>query len=104
MPVEPLHESEEVTVGGIVTLVGVKVQVRPVGATELVRATVPEKAPLAATVMVEVAEVPEFTITLVGLALRLMPGGGPEGLIVTPTFVEFVISLLVPPVPAIVTV
>ena len=101
---EPLHESEDVAVGGIVTLVGVKVQVRPVGATELVRATVPEKVPLAATAMVEVAEVPEFTVTLVGLALRLMPGAGPEGLIVTATFVEFVMSLFVPPVPVIATV
>ena len=85
-------------------LVGVKVQVRPVGATELVRATVPENVPLAATVMVEVAEVPEFTVMLVGLALRLMPGAGPEGLIVTATFVEFVMSLFVPPVPVIATV
>ncbi len=104
MPVEPLQESEEVAVGGIVTLVGFKVQVRPAGATESVRATVLEKVPLAATVMVEVADVPEFTVTLVGLALRLMPGGGPIELIVTVIVVEFVISLFVPPVPRIVTV
>ena len=103
MPTAPLHESEGVAVGGIATLVGVNVHVRPVGDTEFVRATVPEKVPLAATVIVEVAAVPAFTVTLVGLALRLIPGAGPEGLIVTLTDVELVISLFVPPVPPITT-
>jgi len=67
------------------------------------RVTVPLNVPLVATVIVEVAAVPVFTVTLVGLALRLMPGGGPVGLIVTLTVVELVMSLLVPPVPPIAT-
>ncbi len=100
-----LHDSAEVVVGGRLTLLGVKVQARPpvVGATVEERVTVPLNVPLAATVIVEVAAVPALTVTLAGLALRLMPGGGPVGLIVTLTVVELVMSLLVPPVPVITT-
>lgn len=101
-----LHDSADVAVGGRVTLLGVKVQERPpvVGATVEERVTVPLNVPLAATVIVEVAAVPALTVTLVGLALRLMPGGGPRELIVTSTVVELVISLFVPPVPLTATV
>ena len=53
-----------------VTLVGVSVQVRPVdGETADVRVTVPVKPWTAVTVIVEVAAVPAFTVTLVGLAV-----------------------------------
>ncbi len=77
--------------GGIVTLPGVRVQIRPVlGVTLPVRATEPEKLPLAATVIVEAAGAPALTVTLIGLALRLMPGT--IGLIiVAATMVELVI-------------
>ncbi len=50
-------------------LVGVKVQVRPAGDTVDVNATVPVKPFIGATVIVEVAAVPAFTLTLVGLAV-----------------------------------
>jgi hypothetical protein len=39
---------------------------------------------------------PTFVVTLVGLALRLIPGGGPMGAIVIVTTVEFVIAPFVP--------
>ncbi len=52
-------------------LVGVRVQVRPAGATADVRATVPVKPLTGATVMVEVAAVPAFTATAVGLAVTV---------------------------------
>jgi hypothetical protein len=69
------------------------------------RVTVFEKPPRDATVIVEVPPgAPTFTLTLVGLALRLMPGGGPAAVIVTEMgAVELVIALFVPPVPVIVT-
>jgi len=44
-----------------------------------------------------------LAVTLVGLALRLMPGVTPP-VIVTVMAVEFDMSLFVPPVPLIVTV
>jgi hypothetical protein len=96
-----LHVRVEVAVGGMVTLVGLRRQVAlPVATT--VRVAVPVKLPRAATVTVEVPPVgPTFAVTLVGLALRLMP---PPPIIVTEIDVEFVISLFVPPVPRIVTV
>jgi len=51
-----------VAVGGTVTLEGVMApQVRLVG-TVSVRLTVPEKVPIAATVMVDVAETPALTV------------------------------------------
>ena len=101
---EELHVSVEVPLVPRTTLVGLKRHVAlPVEVTP--RLTVPVKPPREATVILEVPPAaPTFAVTLVGLALRLMPGAGPEGLIVTLTFVEFVISLLVPPVPIIVTV
>jgi len=52
-----------------VTLVGVRVQVRPVaGDTVAVRATTPLKPWRAVTVIVEVPEAPARTVTAVGLA------------------------------------
>ena len=86
------------------TLVGFSVHAAPLVA-DTASATVPVKAPLEATVIVEVPPgAPTFAVTLVGLALRLIPGGGPAPFTVTVTTVEFVISPLVPPVPLIVTV
>ncbi len=50
-------------------LVGFRVQVIPVGETVEVRATVPVNPFTGATVIVEVAGAPVFTLTLVGLAV-----------------------------------
>ena len=47
-------------------LLGVRVQVRPAGETEEVRATVPVKPFTGATVIVEVPATPALTVTLVG--------------------------------------
>jgi len=47
------------------------VQVRPVGVTEEVRATVPVNPFTGATVIVEVAATPALAATLVGLAVTL---------------------------------
>jgi hypothetical protein len=71
----------EVAVGGRVTLVGVRIHVRPPKVGEMLaeRVTVPAKPALEAIVTVELAAVPAFTVTLVGLALILKPGGGPIG-------------------------
>lgn len=66
------------------------------GVTAVVRVTVPVNVPRAATVIVEVAAVPAFTVTLFGLAEMLIP---PALVIVTVTLVELVIALFVPPVP-----
>jgi len=52
-------------------LVGLRVQVKPAGETELVRATVPVKPLIGATVIVEVAAVPAAVVTEVGLAETL---------------------------------
>lgn len=66
-PADPLHESEEVPEP--VTLVGVRVQVRPVvGETVALRLTTPLKPCRAVTVTVEAPETPARTITVVGLA------------------------------------
>ena len=52
-----------------VTLVGVRVQVKPVaGETVAVRETIPLNPFRAVTVIVEVPAVPAFTLTVVGLA------------------------------------
>jgi len=82
------------------TLVGLSVHAAlPVAVT--VRPTVPVKLPRAATVIVEVPPgEPTFAVTLVGLALRLMP---PPPTMLTEITVEFDMSLFVPPVPLIVT-
>ncbi len=50
-------------------LLGVRVHVRPAGATEEVKVTVPVKPWRGATVIVEVAAVPAVVVTLVGLAV-----------------------------------
>jgi hypothetical protein len=52
-------------------LAGVRVQVKPAGETALVRATVPVKPLIGATVIVEVAAVPAVVVTEVGLAETL---------------------------------
>jgi hypothetical protein len=62
-----VHESVEVPEP--VTLVGVRVQVKPVaGDTVAVRLTTPLKPWSAVTVIVDVPAVPAITVTLVGLA------------------------------------
>ena len=52
-------------------LVGLRVQVRPAGDTAEVRATVPVKPFTGVTVIVEVADAPEFAAMLVGLAVTV---------------------------------
>jgi hypothetical protein len=49
-------------------LLGVRVQVKPAGETELVSATVPVNPLTGATVTVEVAAVPTVVVTEAGLA------------------------------------
>src|SRR5438105_11052997 len=56
-----LHETVAVAVGGTVTLLGVIAPHERLVGTVSVRVTVPEKVPIAATVMVEVADVPAMT-------------------------------------------
>jgi hypothetical protein len=87
-----------------ITLVGFRVHDAPLVAAT-VRATVPENPPRDATVTVEeLPGEPTFAVTLVGLALRLIPGGGPATVIVTEMGpVEFVMRLFVPPIPVIAT-
>jgi len=66
-PADPLQESVEDPEP--VTLVGVRVHVRPVAGLMLeVRLTTPANASSAATVMVEGPDVPARTVALVGLA------------------------------------
>jgi len=50
---------------------GVKVQVKPAGETDDVRATVPVNPLTGATVIVEVPDTPTFTVTAVGDAVTL---------------------------------
>jgi hypothetical protein len=52
-------------------LVGANVQEGPACETVLASVTVPVNPPIGATVTVDFAAVPAFTVTLVGLALRL---------------------------------
>jgi hypothetical protein len=52
-------------------LVGVRVQVRPAGETDEVRATVPVNPWTGATVIVDVALAPATTVALVGLAVTV---------------------------------
>ena len=52
-------------------LVGLRVHVRPAGETVLVRATVPVKPLIGATVIVEVAAAPTVVVTAVGLAMTV---------------------------------
>ena len=60
-------------------LAGVSVQVKPAGATELVKATVPVKPLTGATVIVEVAAAFARAVAVVGLAVTV------KSLIVTVT-------------------
>lgn len=70
VPALPMHESVDVAVGGIVTLAGVRVQVRPVvGDTAVKSMTVPAKPLTELTVIVEVPAVPALTVTVAGLAV-----------------------------------
>jgi hypothetical protein len=52
-------------------LVGLRVHVKPAGATELVSATVPMKPLTGETVIVEVPATPASTVTLVGDAVTV---------------------------------
>jgi hypothetical protein len=68
-------EVPEVVVVLRVILVGLRVHVRPVaGETVSVKATVPVKPFVAATVIVEVAGVPTTAFTAVGLAVTVKLG------------------------------
>ncbi len=71
-------------------LVGLRVQVRPAGATEDVSATVPVNPLTGATVMVEVAAVPAVVVTVFGDALTV------KSVTVTVTVAVWVIVPLVP--------
>lgn len=69
-PAEP--EQDSVEVPDPVTLVGVRVHVRPVaGETVAPRLTTPLNPWSAVTVMVEVPACPAITVTLVGLAVTV---------------------------------
>lgn len=71
-PEDPEQDSVEVPEVPKVTLVGNKVQLRPVlGETEEPRLTVPVKPLCAATVIVEVPVAPARTVRLVGLAVTV---------------------------------
>jgi hypothetical protein len=52
-------------------LVGLSVHVNPASETDEVRATVPVNLLTGATVMVEVADAPAFSVTAVGAALTV---------------------------------
>jgi hypothetical protein len=71
-------------------LAGDRVQVRPVGETDEVRATVPVNPWTGATVMVEVPAALARAVTLVGLAATV------KSLTVTVTVAEWVRDPLVP--------
>ena len=72
VPALPVHDSVEVPEVPRVTLVGVRVQARPVaGETAAVKLTVPVKPWTEPTVIVEVPEAPASTVTLVGLAVTV---------------------------------
>ena len=67
-----MHDRVEVPDVPRVTLVGVRVQVRPVvGDIAAVRVTVPVNPWRAVTVMVDVPAVPALTVKLVGLAVTV---------------------------------
>ena len=65
------HERVEVWLAPRTMLAGVRVQVRPAGATEEVRATVPVNPLTGATVIVEVTAVPAVVVSDVGLAVTV---------------------------------
>jgi len=72
------------------TLVGVRVQVRPAGATEEDSATVPVNPLRLVTVIVELAEAPARTVAVAGLAVT------EKSWMVTVTVAVCVIPLLEP--------
>ena len=78
---EPEQERVEVPEPPV-TLVGLKVQVRPAGETVEVKATVPVNPFTGAIVIVEVAVAPASALTLVGLAV-IVKSGCAAALIVT---------------------
>jgi len=90
--VVPVHDRVEVPEPPVM-LVGLRVQVRPAGDTVEVRATVPVKPLIGATVMVDVAVAPERIVTLVGLAVIEKSCAA---VTVTVTVVEWDSVLLVP--------
>jgi len=63
------HDSVEVWLAPSTMLEGVRVQVRPAGETDEVRANVPVNPFTGATVMVDDPETPTFTVTAVGAAV-----------------------------------
>lgn len=65
------HDKLEVWLAPRTMLAGVRVQVRPAGATEEVRATVPVNPLTGATVIVEVTAVPAVVVSDVGLAVTV---------------------------------
>jgi len=72
VPALPVHESVEVWAAPRVTVVGVRVQVRPVaGVTVAAKLTVPVKPWSGVTVIVEVPEAPARAVTAVGLAVTV---------------------------------
>jgi len=64
-----VQDSVEVWLAPRVMLDGVSVHVIPAGETDEVRATVPVKPLIGATVIVEVPATPALTATVVGLAV-----------------------------------
>ncbi len=66
-----MHDRADVWLAPRTMLVGERVQVRPAGETEEVRATVPVNPFTGATVMVDVAATPTLTLAVVGLAVTL---------------------------------
>lgn len=66
-----VHDRADVWLAPRTMLVGERVQVRPAGETEEVRATVPVNPFTGATVMVDVAATPTLTLAVVGLAVTL---------------------------------
>jgi hypothetical protein len=73
----PEHDRVEVPEVPSVTVVGLRVQARPVlGEMDDVRVTVPVKPFWAVTVIVDVPVTPARTVTVVGLAVRLKPVAG----------------------------
>jgi len=62
------QDSAEVWLAPRTMLVGVRVQVKPAGDTDDVRATVPVNPFTGATVIVDVPATPALTVTLVGEA------------------------------------
>jgi hypothetical protein len=98
-----VHVRTDVPPAGMVIVVTLSRQDEPpVAATE--RVTVFANPPRAATVIVEVPPGdPTFAVTLVGLALRLIPPATGTLTVTEMAAVELVIRLFVPPVPVIAT-